>query len=1285
MSSTQMIICSNKKSVNYGGLNTRSKKNAKWTNMVNLDFVQGDELSINNAVVNLRGASSNETVEILGENNPTTTLADNKVGIMFVPYLNDNARENTVALPFTGSTNPLNPTTDDKLEYQENNNSYPRLDNLENQTFITPTVSKDATGDDNEISPINPNEMDYGNMFIFSYTYSGTGDKICSPHGTNVRTLYTASGSTRATFGHRYVVLDSSYLGPYKKDTDGNFWSGEDDCKPMELPIKIEIPATYASPSTLANLIDDQLHTTNLYGENEIDPIGREDFNQPILLPSITGTLLKNRQVNGSTGNGDNEGRQRLYGNMAVKNLNDWQALHWMMRMDLKFEGKVTFNNPEGPFYTFNKPVYLLPQGYMHLNDQGSKNIEGEWYPRVRKNLSYKWVDWSGTDPVGTEEETKHFYYTCLPQNFMIITNISYTEDNFKLLSKYQQVKEKYDGIYSDGDPNQENDIDNFRFHLDVGESQQGVEHDTETEYMYYMSQGNVDVVNDPSAEAELDPTHYGYSWPFFPFKSAISESYDKAWSSNRSDIVDVGYVQNVNKEQYGRWSESFRASIESISSDVPHRFKDNKEKNCSMAVKSRYDSSWRSKMKLSNTPQSGTNDDLTKLYEGNGYYEHSGLYTTNIDDSLSQKYNIGAYPIDMYPNKGPTQLYDLTDTYWIGTANNLDPAIDPFFSKPDNDFLFRIGSPVDQDHIDFGGYSVYGWLDFPPGGGPGGWYVVSDYYVYSHQNQDVKDGRASLAGATYDGGDVVDLDNNSRQFVVDAGDTKRWLMVIDEDNNNSHFSVYRFDNYDDNAGPDYGNEQDFNILGSVPEEVNGTWYPIAVTDLNIISTDPNNKYYAEPRFGRPIPANGNNPVASYNPDNGSGTVIGFMLYRDSATQNPDGTWDISSDFALPSMHQGITCVSTSFLDHEALWLINGEMFDTTGASIHQTSGNTINYISIGANDPSFTFENNIAKCAFSNLHNPFTLGLKDMPSEENTPEGGGDPVLTYDTTNIGKIVVKVNDDKTTRGWLFNLLDTYSAGGNGTFSGFGNYDRNYGLGYANGGISIYNLYGESTSVNNTDITNMTEYNEDNWQGSLLYKLGFELSDLIPKYGRPDRLYDFSKISNPQPSTRYDNLKPYSTNPKIDISMATSLAVMDYSNSNNAGVGEPLYSRSVGSMQDVNIDGSESEFIYASNLPVKNNEGFYLVYCNLVTSGYVQNQSTYSIIGNVMKNYISGDYLYSFQNPPIQVNFTGKITQIDIELRDANGNIVSLDDDNSIIFRHDRTGNLDLQIKKQKSK
>ena len=104
------------------------------------------------------------------------------------------------------------------------------------------------------------------------------------------------------------------------------------------------------------------------------------------------------------------------------------------------------------------------------------------------------------------------------------------------------------------------------------------------------------------------------------------------------------------------------------------------------------------------------------------------------------------------------------------------------------------------------------------------------------------------------------------------------------------------------------------------------------------------------------------------------------------------------------------------------------------------------------------------------------------------------------------------------------------------------------------------------------------------------------------------------------------------------------------------------------MTATNLDGSTSEQIIATNLPIKQSTPYYTVYCNLSTGEYV---SKYQILGIVQKRFIAGDFIYGDPSPTMHVKINQKVTKIQIEIRDYSGRVVSLDDNNTIILRLDR--------------
>jgi hypothetical protein len=94
---------------------------------------------------------------------------------------------------------------------------------------------------------------------------------------------------------------------------------------------------------------------------------------------------------------------------------------------------------------------------------------------------------------------------------------------------------------------------------------------------------------------------------------------------------------------------------------------------------------------------------------------------------------------------------------------------------------------------------------------------------------------------------------------------------------------------------------------------------------------------------------------------------------------------------------------------NEAVWLTNDQRYDTnaTEPSIESSysvqAPDIINYLQVGANNPTFTFDNGLSRCGFLNLHIAKRMSILDMPYDNTTSEYVEDDTL-------GTLVIKVSD-----------------------------------------------------------------------------------------------------------------------------------------------------------------------------------------------------------------------------------------------------------------------------------
>ena len=797
-------------------------------------------------------------------------------------------------------------------------------------------------------------------------------------------------------------------------------------------------------------------------------------------------------------------------------------------------------------------------------------------YPYTTFNFGFKYVENFLALYDSALEVRKDAYYSTFFKYQLFTTNLKYTEANIKRIQTYMRNTEKYDGALND---NEDSDIGNWRSHFDIGTSQQSSPvNDEASRWYYYISQGNFNLASqalpsetdDPKAEA------YGYAYPYHPFPDKCPIR-----ATSRSDIPDIGYTRlylsSENIEQditVGQGAQkpimTGLYALAEFTEAPPHFFKNNKNQDASIAFCSKYDSDWKTKLQLGDI----SSDDV-ELIEA---------------DSLSKQYNVGCYPVQIYPTDAPKTLYNIQDTYWVGQFGTGPADFQTWLNSEPESFTFKFEAGHDADHQQYGGSSLYVW-DWQTAQ----WEVQQDAYIYSFQNRNVKDGRDPVQGVAFDGIHNVDLENSSNQFAIDFANDKRFIMVFWDETNLSHCNIYQLDGFSGNGFYPFGGDP---VEWAPPYPAQD--YEVRVTDMYVASSNPGSIYHPDNVTG----INDQAPQPFDNTNNQPETVCAFLLYADSATKKSDGSWDISSDFALPVIHQGMFCVSPSFLDNPAVWLTNAGLYNSS-TTIKLTEGATkdnenINYIMVGANNCTFTFDNSLSRCTFTNLHTTKRLGVQDMPTDDN-----GDLV----TTTIGEEVIKVNDTIVKNGYYWKMYDAYDSDNN-SVTGDGT-NRNSLLNYAIGGVYIHEMYGESSIDNNTDLDNMTLLTDSNWADTLLHKLGFRYTDLFPKFGLPTNIYDYSKINSTNPDLRYEKLKPMTTNPLIDISSSIDLPQQDFTNTDSAGAGDPLYTLSVGPLLPVNLDGSVSEKIAASDLPVKQSTPFYLIYCNLSNGVFIENQDTFN--------------------------------------------------------------------------
>ena len=340
--------------------------------------------------------------------------------------------------------------------------------------------------------------------------------------------------------------------------------------------------------------------------------------------------------------------------------------------------------------------------------------------------------------------------------------------------------------------------------------------------------------------------TQYANAYPYFPYADKVD-----VLSTSRSDIPNLGYTEMIVEGDVlpvtgdvpsgvtdGLVYQGFY-NIQHID-DTTHHFKDNKNKDAAIAFYSRYDSSWQSKVNTDGLDNISFGDENCPC--GN-LPKNSNANACCSCDSLSNQYNVGCYPVTMQAATGPEFTYDLTDTYWKGYLDKIDPAIQGL--KQELSYKIEVGS--DADHKEHGGYSMYQWDDTADQ-----WDELPDMYIYTATNMSVGGGRDPLTGLVVDGN--YPLDNMAAEgknwVVFDYANDRRFAALLEQtgDGVSNHMTMYYCEPGFNQTDPPYFPEDppyhNFSPLGETAFSMGGHYYDVQVTNMYILSDDPNDPHY---------------------------------------------------------------------------------------------------------------------------------------------------------------------------------------------------------------------------------------------------------------------------------------------------------------------------------------------------------------------------------------------------------------------------------------------------------
>lgn len=327
-------------------------------------------------------------------------------------------------------------------------------------------------------------------------------------------------------------------------------------------------------------------------------------------------------------------------------------------------------------------------------------------------------------------------------------------------------------------------------------------------------------------------------------------------------------------------------------------------------------------------------------------------------------------------------------------------------------------------------------------------------------------------------------------------------------------------------------------------------------------------------------------------------------------------------------------------------------------------------YITIGAIDPSITFDNTQSKFAFQGLSTSIYSG-NGLFQEWDKVSASGNSATIKPNAQADVEVVTVNQ----RSSSFNRLYSNNVHVQQTpareIKGI---PETVPYNYAQTGIAINSV--SLFDINDNPI-NCDPRQQKLYSGCMLDKLGFNLEQLIPFHGNPNnefnRGFHNSHLGlNQQSIDKQDNMvKPFTTNSYVNASIDIALV--------KSATGANMYN--LGSCLDTESNtNASSDLCLGENLPRKLDYPYLVVYSNLVdNSKYFGGQSSYDklpAMAYVPRNYQTGDFIYSSATAwTYTADRDYVLSELVVDIRLPDGSPAPLASNNSVIFKILRQNNI----------
>ena len=360
--------------------------------------------------------------------------------------------------------------------------------------------------------------------------------------------------------------------------------------------------------------------------------------------------------------------------------------------------------------------------------------------------------------------------------------------------------------------------------------------------------------------------------------------------------------------------------------------------------------------------------------------------------------------------------------------------------------------------------------------------------------------------------------------------------------------------------------------------------------------------------------------------------------------------------------------IDISFTRNKAVALQNAQLNNNERQDL---PNNFLNYINLGAVNPSISFDTDFSRFSISGLNTPLFIGnglTTDDPLEFTPSDNPQQQILQINGTHqmcpsqqkdIGVVPPNAPGGTVAQFVRIGQFDSAKQAFNSII------DSQAGVSLE--AISVYDGNNNLIRFDATDLTNQNDYLYHN---TLFDKMGFDLDTLITKYGSTNAFFRNPSVNNVNPT--YDNqlkhmMKPMTTGASLNANLGQTFSL----NNENA----PLFDLGGDTIRQVKPDAEQGS-ITAKRLASKFDFSYLCVYSSLIAEGtdtqYIggsDNQSRLSCMTYLTRENNESDFFYQGEKG---FNFTATkdfvITDITTDIRLPNGERPVLSPASTIIYK-----------------